>query len=127
MSDAFWNYFFASLPGTLAALAAVYASIRNGQKIEAQKAEVVDLKTNVVDLKVKINGQTHELIAAREDVARAVGEIAGKAIGKEQAKADAADLVEAVANKMTADQLLRAEGHASAQLRTRRSDDTKKG
>jgi outer membrane murein-binding lipoprotein Lpp len=128
LSDAFWN----ALPATIMATAALVASLRNGRiakatasKVEVLGSGVVGLSSNVTDLKEKINGQTHALIAAKEDVARAVGEITGKAIGKEQAKADAADLVEAVANKMTADQVLRDEGRAQGTIRTRHDDPPK--
>jgi membrane carboxypeptidase/penicillin-binding protein PbpC len=135
VSDAFWNYLFAALPGTLAALAALYATIQNGLKIKnevvpqiaALKNEVVpQIAANVFELKEKVNGQTHALITAKEDIARAVGELAGKALGKEEARSEAAVLVVAVADKQAADQALRAEGLAQGHSGTRR-DDVKEG
>jgi hypothetical protein len=115
MSDVFWT----NLPNTLlamatllAAIGSMWASRRNGRKLD--------------QVATQVDGQTKALIETKEIVAHAAGELAGKAIGKEQAKAAAAELAVAVAAQQASDQVLRAEGRALGLIRTRH-DDPKQG
>lgn len=55
MTDAFWSYFFASIPATLAAIAALIASLRNKSAIEVARKEN---KQGTVDLGTKVDGNT---------------------------------------------------------------------
>lgn len=128
MSDVFWSNLpqtilaVATLLGAITSVGAFIVSLWNRKQLKQQDIAASELKGEVVDLKEKVNGQTSALIAVKEDAARAIGVIAGEASGKEQAKVDAAELVDAVAAKMAADQVIRNEGRASGQVRTRHDD-----
>ena len=66
MSDAFWLALITAIPTTLAALGAMYVSIRNGHKADITAAKVDAVDAKAIEIHTLTNSQLSRVTAALE-------------------------------------------------------------